>query len=272
MMSYWRYLRKDWWLWFWIVPAALVRGGNNGLDFFGTVLMLIPVVLFVGLLRWLISGHYGLWKARLQRWERGVAEEWEEEDHLRWRAQQSSLASPSLDRSDGPPVARDEPTEKNQEEESMPTEDQMTETQGQPPVQDTVRAKRFEVVDDAGETRIVLAVAADGSPRLAFYDENGKPRVGLIVLPDGNSGLDFFDQNGKIRAMLGVLPDGSLALDFNDENGKLRAALGLDADGRPGLTLYDQDGNGRAGLILLPDGSPALSLLDENGNPIWEKP
>jgi hypothetical protein len=87
-------------------------------------------------------------------------------------------------------------------------------------VQEVVRAKRFEVVDDQGRSRALLSVLPDGSPGLTLYDGAGKQRAGLGLLPDGTPRLALHDAAGKQRAGLTVLPDGSPGLALFDAAGK----------------------------------------------------
>lgn len=61
-----------------------------------------------------------------------------------------------------------------------------------------VRARRFEVVDEAGETRAALRVLPDGSPGLDLYDAAGEVRAGLEVNRDGSPALRLADAAGNI--------------------------------------------------------------------------
>ena len=165
------------------------------------------------------------------------------------------------------------------------------------PVQEVVRAKRFEVVDGKGRVRIELSMGADGRlPGLRIRDAEDKPRAALGLALDGLSSLILCDKAGKPRAALSVPPDGSPLLVLADEKGKTRAALSLNSEGCSGLSLWgtsgvtlrdaedkprvglplaldgplglllcDNAGNPRAGLTLDTDGSPALDLRDEKG-------
>jgi hypothetical protein len=88
-------------------------------------------------------------------------------------------------------------------------------------VQEVVRAKRFEVVDDQGKRRAALGLTADGSPAFWLYDATGKTRVELHVLPDGSTDLLLYDAAGERRAWLGLTPDGSPYLWLRDTAGKV---------------------------------------------------
>jgi len=69
-----------------------------------------------------------------------------------------------------------------------------------------VRTRTVQVVDNAGMTRAVLKVTADG-PSLELLDEAGHYRAGLSALV-GGSGLGLFDAAGKGRIRMGVPADG----------------------------------------------------------------
>lgn len=110
-------------------------------------------------------------------------------------------------------------------------------------VQDVVRSKSFQLTDEDGQKRALLAFDPGGSPALELYDEDGQWRAGLSLAPDGSPGLEFMDEDGQPRASLGFTTDGSPTLEFMDEDGQLRAGLGLFPDGNPSLVFYDEDGN-----------------------------
>ena len=107
---------------------------------------------------------------------------------------------------------------------------------------DVVRARRFELVDAAGEVRAVLAVDGDGTG-LVLLDAAGRPGVGLTVLPEGRPGLTLLDAAGVGRAGLVVNADGSSVLSLHDAVGTARAALQVNAGGNPVLGLGDAAGD-----------------------------
>lgn len=139
-------------------------------------------------------------------------------------------------------------------------------------VPDVVRAKRFELVDDTGKMRALLAMHPDGSPGLWLLDTAGKARGGLFVATDGRPTLSLYDAAGEPLAMLGVLPDGSWGLWLVDATGTPRAALGVRPNGTSGLALSDAAGEARALLATSADGSPDLQLRDAAGQVLWKAP
>ena len=84
------------------------------------------------------------------------------------------------------------------------------------PVQDVVRAKRFELVDDAGKVRGEFRLV-DGEPVLTLADAAGKPR-GEFWLINGEPAVTLFDAAGEVSGLFSL---------FN---------------GEPYLRLYDADG------------------------------
>ena len=133
----------------------------------------------------------------------------------------------------------------------------------EPAVAEVVKARRFEVVDPAGKTRVRLDAGNGGSSGLDLYDAEGKMRVRLRVDPVGTGVLDFWDAGGKSRAFLYLRAlDGQPGLSLSDAAGKMRAHLSVSRHVGPSLILCDQAGKMRASMSLLPDGQPILSLHD----------
>ena len=125
-------------------------------------------------------------------------------------------------------------------------------------VHKVVRAEKFEVVDQKGKTRAILAAYKPG-PALMLYDEDGKERAGLAV-GDNGPRLVFWDEKGKARTGL-VAQKGGPALELYDAKGTLRAGMALEK-GEPAVMLYDAKGTLRAGMAAIKDG-PGLALWDE---------
>jgi hypothetical protein len=112
--------------------------------------------------------------------------------------------------------------------------------------QDVIRAKRLEIVDDKGKTRISLVALPKYGPLLQFSDDKGNHRAGLSLGADGP------------------------ALWLEDETGRGRAGLIVDANG-PGLRLFDEKSRERAGLTADADGAD-FALRDKDGKVIWQAP
>lgn len=138
------------------------------------------------------------------------------------------------------------------------------------PYQDVVRAKSFELVNDAGALRARLTVDDDGEPQLTMLDKNGNYRLALFQEDDGTPGLVLLDQNGKHRLRLGTSDSGSPYLDINDRNNNTRLWLGESDEGTPMLYMADRNGGRRFELLLSTQGSPHWTMRDANGDPkIW---
>ena len=65
-------------------------------------------------------------------------------------------------------------------------------------VQDVVRAKKFQVVDDQGKKRAALGLSDDGGPALLLYDADGKKRAGLFLASDGSPSLSLYRKGGTV--------------------------------------------------------------------------
>jgi hypothetical protein len=77
--------------------------------------------------------------------------------------------------------------------------------QDKPKVLEEVRAKKFVLVDNAGNPRASLFLDKNRSPSLHFRDEDGHKRMDLGVTKDG-PGLILIDKSGKPRASLWSIP------------------------------------------------------------------
>ena len=124
-------------------------------------------------------------------------------------------------------------------------------------VHSVMKAERFEVVDQGGNTRAVLTTLDDGRPSLVLTDTNGEFRAWLFLSADGSPNLVLID-NPRLALM--------------DTAGELRITQSLDADGSPILGLRDKAGEVRTELRLDEGGSPALKLYNGTGDLIWSAP
>jgi hypothetical protein len=69
--------------------------------------------------------------------------------------------------------------------------------------QAVVTARRFELVDEQGQSRAVMAMTKEGTPALVLSDAAGKGRAWLTLRADGSPRLDFRDASGRLRAVVG---------------------------------------------------------------------
>lgn len=85
-------------------------------------------------------------------------------------------------------------------------------------VANVIRAKKFELVDEQGESRAELSMSGD-NPSLALYASKGDSCARLAVIGD-DAVLTLIDKQGTFRVSLGVIgAKSSLAL--ADENEKI---------------------------------------------------
>ena len=127
----------------------------------------------------------------------------------------------------------------------------------------TVRAERFELLDDKGRVRGVLGMKGE-SALLLLADEKAQSRCSLSATKDG-SGLTLSDEHGKGDLHLVTGKEGS-AIVLEDANGKSRLEISVLRDA-PEVWLSDADQNARAILRVGKDG-PGLRLI-ENKAEIW---
>lgn len=123
--------------------------------------------------------------------------------------------------------------------------------------QAVVKAKRLEIVDDAGFTRMVLTTVDGKRPSLTLADEKGNFRAWL-----------FLSENGAPNLVLVDSPRFALL----DEAGEVRSAQRLDGAGAPIFTQLDSAGRVRSILQLSQEGTPSIELYDTSGRPIWIAP
>ena len=149
-------------------------------------------------------------------------------------------------------------------------------------VEEVIRAKRFEVIDDAGRPRVIvgtqqeasglmlldgngqnvaeLAVSAEmGSTTLSLYDLRGSLRASLDLDQDGSPTLGLYDLAGEPRVSIGIAEGNTPVLDFTGPYGEARMSFEVDEDGLPSFVLMDGDGNDRVSIRIDRRGNPHLS-------------
>ena len=136
-------------------------------------------------------------------------------------------------------------------------------------VQEVVRAKRFELVDDDGAVRGEMEIDASGSPILSLLNSNGVTQWVATVSNDGTPSLEFSDREGRTRLSVYVLSgyqggDDTPTLRMYDQNGNSKMSVSVDRDAS-GLRMYDQNMNIRLFLSASDDGPPMLAMSDQNG-------
>ena len=132
------------------------------------------------------------------------------------------------------------------------------------PAAKTVRAERFEVVDQSGKVRISLGVDQNAYG-LSLIDDKGNRRVLLRTDKDGPS-LGFLDQTEEVRAVL-LANKGGPKLMMGDAKGVFRLGLMLGETG-PVLSMMDTDKTARATIAVFKD-TPGILINDPTGKTVW---
>ena len=139
-------------------------------------------------------------------------------------------------------------------------------------VPSVVKAQRFDLVDQSGNTRISMSVdPATGAAGISFFDGlNTLPRILIGTLPDNSAEISLRDKNGDKRAELS-LRGTTVRLSLLDVALKGGVILGSTAD-RTALLFNDDTSRHRAAFGLTPAHEPNLMMYDQNQKPIWSAP
>ena len=115
------------------------------------------------------------------------------------------------------------------------------------PTPDTVTAKSFVLVDEAGKRRAVLHSFADGQVQFDLMSSAGKPVVGLGVSADDKAALAFFGKREQPLLTLQTSPNGNAGLRLYDNQDALRLGL-TSSDSKSRLWMRSE--NNRAQMDL----------------------
>ena len=129
----------------------------------------------------------------------------------------------------------------------------------------TVEAEQFILKDAKGTMRATWTMRADQTPGLCLFDTAGNPRLSLDLAQDGTPGVNLYGPDRALRAAVAVRRDGTPGLCLADPAGKIRLSLDLGNDGSTGVNLFGEAGRPGAALAIRGDGTPALGLFDEQG-------
>ena len=130
-------------------------------------------------------------------------------------------------------------------------------------VEDVVRARRFELVDDQQRPRAALYMDA-GQPILGLADEDGNARAQVAINREGSAILRFRDAGGNDRVEIAAMEDGT-GLVLSDPSGRVRLSLLIEEAGVVFVSVEDH-GLRRAMGAVVPGGEIALGLWDAEGN------
>jgi len=86
--------------------------------------------------------------------------------------------------------------------------------------EDVVRASRFELVDNQGNTRGVLACDGDsGAPTITFRDSKGQTRVTVGIAWNDMPSIQLNGEDGTARLALIARPEGNGMVLVADDQG-----------------------------------------------------
>ena len=131
---------------------------------------------------------------------------------------------------------------------------------------EAIRARRFEVLDDKGNTLVAIGASREGTGELSIYNAGKKQLVSLTggELYGGN--LFIADSSGRTKIMLTCPKSGSGVYRAQNDAGKTVIDLSGTSDGSGLMTVL----NNREKLILAlgPDkaGAGQLGVHDADGN------
>ncbi len=113
--------------------------------------------------------------------------------------------------------------------------------------EDVVRARRFELVDDEGRTRLTLmAGGPEGTAGLTIIDAYGEVTATLSATAEGHAALTIGPATGNASVLVGAFHEGGedaqCFVRLTDREGRTRAFLALDEEGNPHLALLDEEG------------------------------
>jgi hypothetical protein len=154
-----------------------------------------------------------------------------------------------------------------------------------PGAQPVVRASRFELADNEGNTRGVLGLSAAEEPSLALASRSGQIYARLMIEPvpsdlEGIPVMQLLDKAGTVRTDIRLTRDGDPQVVLKNPQGKHVASLSGNAIHRGGTEWLLSDDNGHVrvmlainhagtNLIFLDEGKKIRSRLslDQNGTP-----
>jgi hypothetical protein len=130
-----------------------------------------------------------------------------------------------------------------------------------PPGQ-VVVARRVLLTDAAGNVRLRLGCAEDGSPYLHLLGPDGRARVTLGAY-EGGSEVHLLDSEGRVRVAVRTGPGDVSAVTLLDGRGELSAGLHSCGGASGMLALTDATGRKGAGLRVTAAGEMAEFSHDE---------
>jgi hypothetical protein len=102
----------------------------------------------------------------------------------------------------------------------------------------TVKGNRLELVDDTGNTRLLIRLK-DGQPSLAMLDANGMVRSSYFLTKRGDAKLSMIADDKTVRAIYGV-NKGMAQLSLFGPKGKLRNSVTVSKNGDPNTFHFNE--------------------------------
>lgn len=128
------------------------------------------------------------------------------------------------------------------------------------PAPEEVKAKRFILVDSAGETIGQWRADHEGFPALHMQKGNNQ-----VYLATGQPGVLVRGGDGRRGGFLGLEPDGSAKLQLQSERFIDGVHLVVRPDGSSGMYANDQKGFARVAIQTTAEGAASLGVQDERG-------
>jgi hypothetical protein len=131
-----------------------------------------------------------------------------------------------------------------------------------------IRARKFELVDEAGNMRAAMGPGPRGAAGVQFYDKQGTPKIEMSVSEDGSGSLTLRDKSGNITAST-FTDDPRISLTYIDQGSEESWGVEMSIIGKegefqaPGVTLA-KDGQPRL-YVSLTEGVPFIHTRDEQG-------
>ena len=129
------------------------------------------------------------------------------------------------------------------------------------PIQDTVQARQFGLLDDQGRLRARLGSTDTGAPGLWLFDENGQVQATLIGFPIEGPRLILRSVRTGSTLWLAAEADGTLEATLGDRANARRLVLRLAPTGEPQIILADPQTRERVGAYVLADGSALVRVI-----------
>jgi hypothetical protein len=117
----------------------------------------------------------------------------------------------------------------------------MREQEEVPEVPGTIRARKFELVDEHGKVRAAIEIHR-GLTGIVLVGLDGKHRVGLWLNADGQPSVGLRDSGGRMAFMMALGHNEARMLTMADKEGHVRLALSVDPHGTPEVHLISEKG------------------------------